>query len=180
MEYPSDATKTVPFSIFVERPPHPTATSYGLWGPAPLPSAVLPQSVAAAVSGPRPARPDTPPVRLPSPSPDLWQGSQVQQWLRGVTRLFERNETPPVHTKTNQQPPEYQPMECQQGPRNTKCPCSATGCVRHGYCCQCVAHHRAKGQLPACFFPKDVELTHDRSIERLVATYNERGPWWNK
>lgn len=35
LEYPSDATKTVPFSIFVERPPHQTATSYGLW-PCPL------------------------------------------------------------------------------------------------------------------------------------------------
>jgi len=41
-----------------------------------------------------------------------------------------------------------------------------------------VAHHRSKGQLPACFFPKDIELTHDRSIERLAATFAERGAWW--
>ncbi|WP_367270575.1 DUF6485 family protein [uncultured Rikenella sp.] len=69
-------------------------------------------------------------------------------------------------------------MECKQGPQNAACPCSATRCTRHGYCCQCVAHHRSKGQLPACFFPKDIELTHDRSIERLAATFAERGAWW--
>ncbi|MDP2909394.1 MAG: DUF6485 family protein, partial [Nanoarchaeota archaeon] len=32
----------------------------------------------------------------------------------------------------------------------------------------CIAHHRSKGQLPACFFTKDAEKTYDRSIERFI------------
>ena len=38
------------------------------------------------------------------------------------------------------------------------------GCPRHGNCCQCVRHHRAKDQLPACYFTPDEEKTFDRSI----------------
>lgn len=69
-------------------------------------------------------------------------------------------------------------MECKKEDNSRSCSCSSTGCARRGVCCDCVAAHRAKGQLPACFFPKDVELLHDRSIERLVETYNDRGAWW--
>ncbi len=29
------------------------------------------------------------------------------------------------------------------------CPCPKQ-CPRHGRCCQCVAHHRQHGKLPAC------------------------------
>jgi hypothetical protein len=29
--------------------------------------------------------------------------------------------------------------------------------------------------MPACFFPPDVERTYDRSIERFIEVYRERG-----
>jgi len=33
------------------------------------------------------------------------------------------------------------------------------------------------GELPGCLFPNDVEKTYDRSIERFVKTFQERGRW---
>jgi len=30
------------------------------------------------------------------------------------------------------------------------CPCKATDCPRHGYCCQCIAKHRKAGAPVAC------------------------------
>jgi len=30
------------------------------------------------------------------------------------------------------------------------------------------------GEMPACFFPEDVEKTFDRSIERFIKTYQDR------
>jgi hypothetical protein len=35
------------------------------------------------------------------------------------------------------------------------------------------------GELPACFFPDDVEKTYDRSIENFLRIYQERGAWWS-
>jgi len=34
------------------------------------------------------------------------------------------------------------------------------------------------GELPACFFPDDIERTYDRSVEKFIKTYQERGRWW--
>jgi hypothetical protein len=30
------------------------------------------------------------------------------------------------------------------------CACAGTDCERHGRCCECVAYHRDRGQLPSC------------------------------
>jgi hypothetical protein len=38
--------------------------------------------------------------------------------------------------------------------------------------------HLKAGEFPACVFPKDVEKTFDRSIERFIKTYQQRGGWW--
>jgi hypothetical protein len=38
-----------------------------------------------------------------------------------------------------------------------------------------VAYHRKKGQLPACYFPDDVERGYDRSIANFIAVVEERG-----
>ena len=47
--------------------------------------------------------------------------------------------------------------------------CSCTyNCKRRGKCCECVAHHRQRQQIPACFFPADVEKTYDRSFARFI------------
>ena len=49
------------------------------------------------------------------------------------------------------------------------CNCTYEPCPRKGTCCECTAYHRKMGELPACYFPDDVERTYDRSIRRFVA-----------
>lgn len=39
-------------------------------------------------------------------------------------------------------------MECTQ--KTNVCNCTNPECVRHGKCCDCVAYHHAKGELPVC------------------------------
>ena len=59
--------------------------------------------------------------------------------------------------------------ECANVKKNEKaCTCTYTSCERHGVCCECVAHHRASGQLPGCFFPPEAEKKYDRSVRFFV------------
>ncbi|MDA3800003.1 MAG: DUF6485 family protein [Kiritimatiellae bacterium] len=51
-----------------------------------------------------------------------------------------------------------------------KCTCTYTSCGRWGKCCECVAYHKDKKQLPACYFSKEAEKTYDRSIENYIRT----------
>jgi hypothetical protein len=42
--------------------------------------------------------------------------------------------------------------------------CTCTyACAKRGLCCECVAAHRAKGQIPGCFFSTAGEARYDRS-----------------
>ena len=50
-----------------------------------------------------------------------------------------------------------------------KCNCSYEPCSRKGNCCECLAYHKRMDELPACFFPDDVERTYDRSIRRFIS-----------
>lgn len=59
-------------------------------------------------------------------------------------------------------------MECQKTKNAVHCNCSYPGCPNHGVCCRCLANHRDHGELPACYFPREVERTYDRSIERFM------------
>jgi hypothetical protein len=68
--------------------------------------------------------------------------------------------------------------ECTVEQNKTKCNCTYEPCNRKGICCECMRYHWAMGELPGCFFPDDVEMTYDRSIERFVDTYKQRGRWW--
>ncbi|HWQ88371.1 MAG TPA: DUF6485 family protein [Desulfitobacteriaceae bacterium] len=52
----------------------------------------------------------------------------------------------------------------------TNCTCTYP-CTRQGKCCECVAYHRNKGQIPGCFFSASGEKTYDRSLEHL---FNDR------
>lgn len=70
-------------------------------------------------------------------------------------------------------------MECKKELNSKRCSCSYP-CPLHGICCDCIASHRAKKQLPACFFPSDVERTYDRSIENFIKTVQERGTGYLK
>ena len=53
-----------------------------------------------------------------------------------------------------------------------QCNCSYAYCDKKGKCCGCVRYHRSRGELPACYFPDDVERTYDRSIERFVKLHS--------
>lgn len=59
-------------------------------------------------------------------------------------------------------------MECQQATNQANCTCTYDPCPRKGICCECIAYHRRRGELPGCLFPPEVERTYDRSIERFV------------
>ncbi|MBD3359431.1 MAG: hypothetical protein GF365_01850 [Candidatus Buchananbacteria bacterium] len=55
-------------------------------------------------------------------------------------------------------------MEC-QNPKNLEfCNCNYP-CDKKGFCCECLAYHRAKNEVPACYFTAEQEKTYDRSIE---------------
>lgn len=56
-------------------------------------------------------------------------------------------------------------MECGQKKILKECTCTYPGCPRKGKCCACIKHHREHGELPACFFPEEVEKNYDRGIE---------------
>ena len=42
-------------------------------------------------------------------------------------------------------------------------------CSKKGKCCICLKSHRDRNQLPACYFPAEIEKTYDRSIERFLS-----------
>ncbi|OGN95494.1 MAG: hypothetical protein A2Z77_07255 [Chloroflexi bacterium RBG_13_51_36] len=67
--------------------------------------------------------------------------------------------------------------ECIMEQNKKKCNCTYEPCGRKGICCECLRYHRRSGELPACFFPDDVEKTYDRSLKRFIETYQERGRW---
>lgn len=48
-------------------------------------------------------------------------------------------------------------MNCNEKCSNThvaECNCPKVDCPNHGKCCDCVANHKAKGQLPFCLRPQ--------------------------
>ena len=65
-------------------------------------------------------------------------------------------------------------MECRIEANRMKCTCTYEPCERKGRCCDCIAHHRANGELPGCLFPPHVERTYNRSIARFVEAYGKR------
>jgi len=64
--------------------------------------------------------------------------------------------------------------ECKVEPNKAKCNCTYEPCSRKGLCCECVTYHRQSGELPACYFPDDVERTYDRSIEMFIRAYQKK------
>lgn len=60
-------------------------------------------------------------------------------------------------------------MECKKERNMQSCTCSYP-CGKKGICCDCVASHRERGEIPGCFFSKDSEKTYNRSIEYFKKT----------
>ena len=48
-------------------------------------------------------------------------------------------------------------------------------CSKKGICCECISYHRRIAELPACYFPNDIEATYDRSIENFIRIIEKRG-----
>ncbi len=59
--------------------------------------------------------------------------------------------------------------ECGAESNREACNCSYP-CSRKGICCECVAYHRASGELPACYFSREAERSYDRSVENYLRT----------
>ncbi len=62
-------------------------------------------------------------------------------------------------------------MGCDNQKCGDNCPCTYAGCERHGNCCQCVAYHRDRNEMVACYFTPEVEKTWDRSMARFLSQY---------
>ncbi len=63
---------------------------------------------------------------------------------------------------------------CPNRDRNLqRCNCSYEPCAKKGLCCECIAYHRSRGELPGCYFPEFAERTYDRSIAYFVKLYQE-------
>ena len=65
-------------------------------------------------------------------------------------------------------------MGCRVKENKSICNCSYNPCSRKGICCECLHYHRRSGQLPACFFPDDIEKSYDRSIENFISVYQAK------
>jgi hypothetical protein len=64
--------------------------------------------------------------------------------------------------------------DCNVDSNRKHCNCTYEPCPRKGICCECIRYHQRMNELPACFFPDDVERTYDRSIRRFVSLHNGR------
>ena len=60
--------------------------------------------------------------------------------------------------------------ECKISENIQSCSCTYPNCPRKGKCCECVTHHREKGEIPGCFFSADNESTYNRSIANFIQT----------
>lgn len=58
-------------------------------------------------------------------------------------------------------------MECKKERNMEMCTCTFS-CSKKGICCDCVKHHRDKGELPGCYFSREAEATGDRSVEAFL------------
>ena len=62
-------------------------------------------------------------------------------------------------------------MNCNLETNKTNCTCTYTSCSRRGACCQCLAYHLPKQQLPGCCFPAEAEQTYDRSFRAFAQAW---------
>jgi hypothetical protein len=65
-------------------------------------------------------------------------------------------------------------MDCKKEENIKKCPCTWESCTRKGICCECIHYHIAKDELPACFFPADVEKTYNRSKKKYIEIFKDK------
>ncbi|MFH1456575.1 MAG: DUF6485 family protein [Patescibacteria group bacterium] len=59
-------------------------------------------------------------------------------------------------------------MQCNIQKNLQDCNCTYD-CNKKGKCCECVAYHRKRQELPACYFNTQKEKTYDRSISNYFS-----------
>lgn len=64
--------------------------------------------------------------------------------------------------------------ECQEKQNLQRCNCTWEPCSRKGTCCECIQYHWNMDELPACFFPEEVEKTYDRSLKKFIELYKNK------
>jgi hypothetical protein len=64
-------------------------------------------------------------------------------------------------------------MECIKEKNLQNCNCSYEPCSRKGRCCECISYHLRARELPACFFPDNIEKTYNRSFEKFAQLVKE-------
>jgi len=64
--------------------------------------------------------------------------------------------------------------QCKESDNRNFCNCTYEPCSRKGICCECIRYHRELGELPACYFPPEIERTYDRSIERFISLHGKK------
>jgi hypothetical protein len=57
--------------------------------------------------------------------------------------------------------------ECKKQNNSEKCNCTYP-CDKKGICCDCISYHLKRKELPACFFPPEIEKTYDRSFKKFA------------
>lgn len=62
-------------------------------------------------------------------------------------------------------------MECKQQENAEGCGCTYTSCGTRGICCECIASHLGKQELPGCCFPPEAEKTYDRSFRAFAKAW---------
>lgn len=62
--------------------------------------------------------------------------------------------------------------ECKIEKNKIDCNCTYP-CDKKGICCECIAYHRNRRELPACYFPDEIERTYDRTIENFIEIYQK-------
>lgn len=65
-------------------------------------------------------------------------------------------------------------MECNVNANMKQCNCSYSPCSRKGKCCECIAYHWSMKELPACFFPDDIERSYDRSLKKFIQIHHDK------
>ena len=64
-------------------------------------------------------------------------------------------------------------MECGKEENAAACNCTYP-CGRKGVCCECVSYHRARNELPACYFPPEVEKTYELNYRAVYKLWEGR------
>lgn len=59
-------------------------------------------------------------------------------------------------------------MKCSIDQNRADCACTYEPCPRKGKCCECIAYHWQRKELPGCLFPPDAERTYDRSLSHFL------------